>query len=98
MLRERVGQQFELFTVNSYTSTGNIAETLNSYTSVFHGLNSRKAMDEGCMGHVAVVRDSSIFDHGEVNPVGAINVSNPHCQPCSVLKTLPVSNFIAAWH
>jgi hypothetical protein len=55
-------------------------------------------MDEGCKGHLALVRDFSIFDHGEVNPVGAINVSNPHCQPCSVLKTLPVFNFITAWH
>ena len=61
-------------------------------------LNSGKTVHEGCMGHSAGCRDFSILDHGKMNPVSFLNMSDPDREPCYIPKTLPVFNFDNAWH
>jgi hypothetical protein len=73
---------------------------LNTGASLFNGVNSGKAMDEGETGHFAVINayGFSILDYGEVNALTSVDLSNPHRESRSVLKSLPFLDFDSAWH
>jgi hypothetical protein len=76
-------------------SGSDMAEMLDPCTSLSHRINSGKAADEGQRGHSAAC-GACIFPisaHGEVNPVEAVDLFNPHRQSGSVLKTLSLFDF-----
>jgi hypothetical protein len=73
---------------------------LNACASLFNGVNFGKAMDEGETGHFAVFNayGLSILDYGEANTLTSVDLSNPHRQSRSVLKSLPFLDFNRARH
>jgi hypothetical protein len=99
-LRKRVGQQFKFRAIDSYMSARDITKMPNACASVLNGVNSGEAMEKCETGHFPCSNASglSILDYREVNPLTSIDLSHPHRESRSVLKSLPFLDFDSVWH